>query len=76
MSKIEFSEFKNCKLNSEEILENIKNMDVEMQKDIVRYLYSLLFHTNIKVEDERDLQKIVMSYMNYKEGNFVTVDMV
>ena len=69
---MEFSEFKNCALNTAEIMERVGQF-WGSQSDLLRYIYSLLFYTDIKIEDKQDLEKIISGYYGYTEGKFVTM---
>jgi hypothetical protein len=75
MIKFEFTEFKYCELSTSDILNEIKNFSEDWQNDFIKYLYSLLFSTNIKVENKVDLQKIVSAYLGYTEGKSVIMEM-
>ena len=66
---IEFSDFKNCAVTTEEIL-NMKLFEGADRNDFMRYLYSVVFHTNINIGDKADLQKMISAYMAYKHGKF------
>ena len=70
-----FSEFENCKLSTDEILSNINTFGEENQKEILKFIYSLLFHTDIKIENAIDLGKIVSAYLGYTEGTFAVMEM-
>jgi hypothetical protein len=48
-----------------------KPLDIENMK----YLYSLLFYTDIRIDDKLDLYKVIKSYMWYKEGHIATIIM-
>ena len=74
MSKKEFSEFKNCEMSTAEIENEIQKFGEDWQNDFLKYLYSLLFFTNIQIKNKVNLQKIIGAYLGYKEGNFVTID--
>jgi catechol-2,3-dioxygenase len=74
MDKIEFTDFKNCRLSTAEILEHIKTFNEESKADFTKYIYSLLFHTNIVIDDKNDLEKVVSSWFSYRQGNFVMID--
>jgi len=78
MEKKEFSEFKNCKLSTDEIINKtesfVKSFGENAQNDLLKFLYSLLHSTDIKVENEADLQKIINGYLGYKQGNLVTIN--
>ena len=74
MGKKEYSDFKNCAMTTDEILSDIP-FKGEKREDFLKYLYSLLFSTDINIKDTRDLQKIVSAYFGYKQGSFVTMTM-
>jgi len=69
---IEFKDFKNCELTTDEILK-IKLFEGADRNDFMRYLYSVVFHTNINIADKTDLQKIISAYIAYKHGKFGVV---
>lgn len=69
MLGIEFSDFKNCALTTEEIM-NTKLYDGADREDFMRYLYSIVFHSNINIADKMDLEKMISAYMAYKNGKF------
>jgi hypothetical protein len=75
MSKKEFSEFKNCKMSTDDIIKNINIFREDERDDFMKDLYSLLFYTSIEIENKIDLGKIVNAYIGYREGTFVTMTM-
>lgn len=75
MSKKDFSGFKNCKMSTDDIIKNINIFREDERDDFLKYLYSLLFYTDIKVENKIDLEKIVKAYIGYREGTFVAMIM-
>ena len=71
---IEFSDFKYCKMSTSEILEKVPFKERE-RNDFMKYLYSLLFYTDIRIDDKLDLYKVIKSYMWYQEGHIATIIM-
>jgi len=72
---MDFSEFKNCKLDTDEIINHIKIFGEEKQRDILKFIYSVLFHTDVQIENNKDLGRLVSAYLSYTEGNFAKVKM-
>ena len=68
-----FSEFKNCQLSTDQIVDDIKMFDKEEQSDILRFIYALLFHVDIKLENKIDLRNMISAYLSYKQGNYAIV---
>ena len=75
MDIFEFGDFKNCSVSTGEILDNIKSFDDFEKNDFLKFLYSILFFTDFKIDNKVDLQKIIGAYFGYRNrnGNFVTV---
>ena len=69
-----FTEFESCHLSTDDIINNIKMFAENEQRDILRFIYALLFCTDVKIENKIDLQKIISAYLNYKQGKFAITE--
>jgi len=75
MRDADFSSFTNCQLSTEEIIENLPVIKKEETEIFLKFLYSLLYHSNtIQIRDIKDLHTVMMAYHSYHHGHFVTVD--